>query len=128
MKLDIACVRDILLYVESLPFNSMATIMQLHEKYPHYSDEELEYNCLKLIEGQYLEGITVSVRNSPLPRIKCILCMTFEGHQFLETIRPETIFEKTKNALSNVGTFSFDVVTKVGTTYLSQLVTSALNM
>lgn len=128
MKLDITCVRDILLYVEKLPFNSVANISALQEEYPKYSEEELTYTCLKLIEGGYLDGVTLSMLGSCLPGVKCITCMTFEGHQFLETIRPETVFEKTKNTLSNVGTFSFDIVSKIGTSLLTQLAKSALNM
>ena len=128
MKLDIACVRDILLYVECLPFDSVATIDKLHESYPQYTEEDITYNCLKLMEADYIDGITCSVRMSYLPGIKCITCMTFEGHQFLETIRPETVFEKTKNTLSAIGTGSFAIAKEIGTSILTELVRSTLNM
>lgn len=128
MKLDITCVRDILLYVEKLPFNSVAYISDINDEYPKYSEEELTYTCLKLIEGGYLSGVTLPMMRSYLPELQCITCMTFEGHQFLETIRPETVFEKTKNTLSSVGTFSFDIVSKIGTSLLTQLAKSALGM
>ena len=128
MKLNITCVRDILLYIEDLSFQSVATIDQLHEAYPQYSKEDIEYNCLKLIEGGYLDGVTISMLRSCLPSVKYIVCMTFEGHQFLDTIRPEKVFEKTKNVLASVGTGSFDVITKIGTTLLAQMASSALGM
>ena len=128
MKLDIACIRDILLYVETLPFDCVATVSQLCESCPMYSKEEITYNCLKLIEGGYLDGLIVPMPRSYLPGLKCIICMTFEGHQFLETIRPDTVFQKTKKALASAGTFSFDVVTKIGTTILTQLATSYLGL
>ena len=128
MKLDIAYVRDILLYVESLPFNSVATIDKLHESYPQYTEENISYNCLKLIEAGYIDGITIPMMRSYLPGIKCITCMTFEGHQFLETLRPETVFEKTKNTLSSIGTGSFAIAKEIGTSILTELVHSALNM
>lgn len=128
MKLDIACVRDILLFVESLPFNSVATIDTLHEAYPQYTEEIITYNCLKLIEAGYIDGMTASMMRSYLPGIKCITCMTYEGHQFLETIRPETVFEKTKNTLSAIGTGSFAIAKEIGTSLLTELVHLALNM
>lgn len=128
MKLDITCVRDILLYVETLPFNCTATARQLCENFPTYSEEDITYNCLKLIEGGYLDGITVSMPRQYLPDIKCVVCMTFKGHQFLETIRPDTVFQKTKNALVSAGTFSFDVVAKIGTAILTQMIASGLGL
>lgn len=127
MKFDLDCCRDILLYLENMPFDQYATIDKLSSAYPKYSDEQITYTCLILIDGGYIEGITISMTMQVLPGIKCITNMTFEGHQLLENIRPETVYKKICNVMNKVGSCSLDIVTQVAPQFLAELVKTTLS-
>ena len=43
MKLNMDCIRDILIAVESLNYGDVYTIPKLHDNLPNYSEETLDY-------------------------------------------------------------------------------------
>ena len=51
MKLNPDCIRDILVSVEEMDYNSVYTIQKLHEKIPTYSIEQLNYHCLQMMDA-----------------------------------------------------------------------------
>lgn len=125
MKLNLDCVRDILLTLES-----ENTLFCCHVKnFVHsdslssYSEDELLYCCLRLYEGRYinlslLEGYTT---DSPLEYcIEYVYGLTFTGHQFLESIREPERFKKVKNICSKVTSGSFSIISSVASTLLSE--------
>lgn len=126
MKFELDCCRDILLYLEQMPFNQCATIDKLNSAYPKYSEEQLTYTCLILIDGGFIEGMPFPIAKQVLPGIKCITNMTFEGHQLLENIRPETVYQKICNVMNKVGSCSLDIVTQVAPQFLAELVKTTL--
>ena len=54
MRLDIDCVRDVLMAVEQKGFGQSYTISNLHDLLD-YSSDQIEYTCLKLSEAGYLD-------------------------------------------------------------------------
>lgn len=58
--------------------------------------------------------------------------ITYDGYQFIETIRPEPVWEKVKSTGKHIGSFSIDVITRVATTVLTSMIngylTGALNL
>lgn len=52
MRLDIDCVRDVLMAVEQKGFGQSYTISNLHDLLD-YSSDQIEYTCLKLSEAGY---------------------------------------------------------------------------
>lgn len=109
MVLDHDCVRDILLAVEQCPFNQTLNLEKLEALLPDYSVETIWYACLKMGEGGLLEMMTVPLYGSDMPGIKQITCMTYDGHEFLDTIRKKTIWEKVKDIAikSGAGSIKF---------------------
>lgn len=120
------CVRDILLVVESCDFGERLTLTSLEEKLPAYTYEELWYTCLKLEEGGYLELMTFPQLNSPLPAIKQIKDMTFFGHEFLNAIRLETTWDKTKEVAKRAGTFSLESLGEIAKGIAASAISTAL--
>ncbi len=106
MKLNPDCVRDVLLAVESCPFNQTLNIETLSATLPDYSEDDLWYTCLKLNEGGYLTLISVEIMRSYRPGIKCIIDLTYQGHEYLNTIRSPKIWSKAKAAGQHIGNFS----------------------
>lgn len=120
------CVRDVLLAVEACNFGERLTLKSLEEKLPAYTYEELWYTCLKLEEGGYLELMTFSQLGSPLPAIKQIKDMTFFGHEFLNAIRLETTWDKTKEVARKAGTFSLESLGEIAKGLASAAISAAL--
>lgn len=52
--------------------------------------------------------------------------LTYDGYQFLETIRPETVFQKTKNIAGKIGSFSFKTITEIATPLISSMISAQL--
>ncbi len=124
MKLDMDCVRDILLAVEDASFDERMTLEWLSEKLPDWSEEELHYACLKLEEGGLLTLMTTDSHMFYLPGIKVIISMTYQGHEFLANIKESTNWKKTKEIGGKIGAFGINMAGKiaegVATAFLKQ--------
>ena len=128
MKMNIDCIRDVMLTIEDqLEFGEQWTIDTLHTLLPNYAEDELQYVCLKLHEGGYLNVLTINVLGCASPLVARIHDLTFAGHEFLETIRPKTVFEKTKSIAKNLGTQSLSAITQIATSVLPEVINSYLN-
>lgn len=116
MKLNPDCVRDTLLYLEETltincrkdNFNSI-TLHQLTkemiDKYNKYTEDDIWYTVYNLKEIHFIEG-----RINDAGKHKMMFCdienITWNGHQFLNTIRPTTIWEATKSKAKQIGGMS----------------------
>jgi hypothetical protein len=118
MRLSPDCVRDILLYLEDnlelsseLEFLSVSA-KTISESLP-YSLPEIVNTLILLHEAGFLQ---VSVdRAGDKIVIFDVVRLTYAGHQFLESVRPKTTWEKVVGACTKFGSFSLDFVMQVAT-------------
>lgn len=103
MRLDIDCVRAVLLQVEQTPFDTFIRFDDFCNEIPNFSNEQISYTCLKLQEGRYIHLVTEPQKQSAVPRIVTIIDLTFSGHEFLESIRNEEQFSKSKKICAEAG-------------------------
>ena len=120
------CVRDILLAVEFCSFGEVLTLDSLMQKLPDYTEEELWYTSLKLQEGGYLNLTAIPVCRQRMPAIKSINDLTFAGHEFLNNVRKETIWDKTKSIAGKAGAFSIAALCDIAQDVVKTAITSAL--
>lgn len=125
MKLNVDCVRDLLLVIESdtsighpLHFNV------LKEKLLNYSGEDILYTALKLEEAGFITCNTKNVRT--YPDLLCIQELTFYGHQFLENVRSESNWGKVKAVSKTVGSASLNVISEIASSIITGLIKSQL--
>lgn len=128
MKMNPDCVRDILLTVESNDFGVHLTLDKLCEKLPQYSCDEIHYCCLKLDEAGLLEIISLRMMRQTMPSIKTIKDLTFEGHEFLENIKSDNVWTKTKSISKNVGSSSLQALKDISVSIVSELIKSSLGL
>ena len=126
MRLNIDCIRDILLAVENLPFGEHFTMDRLQKVLPAYTEEELWYTSIKLNEGGYLDIMSVPMLRSPLPGIKSINDLTFEGHEFLNNIRDDSNWGKVKEVAKKAGSSSLNALGQIATSVISSAIASLL--
>ena len=126
MKLDIDCVRDILLEFEDLPVGCH-TPYSFPKSISENGIENVEYTLAKLKEAGY---INADIRLYPSGQYDyCgIYNMTFSGHQFIEKIRDNKVWAKTKTVAAGVGSFSFDLITQIATSVITGLISRHLNL
>lgn len=98
MKLDYDCVRNILLTVESLNFNTQLNndnahfFPLLHE----YHDDKLQYTIKRMAEAGFISNECVLTMVSGNVRYY-ISELSWDGHQFLDHIRDENVWQTTKS-------------------------------
>lgn len=110
MRLNPDCVRSVLLEVEASGLNEAIYIEDLCNKLPEFTPDDIQYTCAKLIEAEYLNGLVSDVIGSIAPCIVEIWDLTYEGHEFLDTVRPTTVWEKTKGIITSIGSASLPVI------------------
>lgn len=137
MKLDCECVRDLLLCLESEQTviededGDLAVqeidIEDICTKMSGYSRNTIFYTVSKLNEGGYIDASIFWSGNSV--EECCVNYITYLGHEFLETIRPETVWQQTTSIAGKVGTYSLQAIAKiaegVATAAINKLISSS---
>lgn len=119
MKLNNDSVRELLLNLEENLH--LADTIALNKE--NSSDDTL-YAAIKLIEAGYLNGsVEHFIGGNFLIWIKSI---TWEGHQFLDNIRPQTSWEKSKQTASKIGGASIKIIADIASKITTELINNQL--
>lgn len=127
MKLNPDCIRDILICLESLEYDSAYTIQSLVSKLPNYSYSELDYHCLQLYEADFIKAMIVH-SGRYLAKTEKVFDLTYRGHQFLEEIRSDNVWNKTKETAKSVGSFSISTLSTIATEVITSLIQKNLGL
>ncbi|MCU2264702.1 DUF2513 domain-containing protein [Enterococcus faecalis] len=115
MKLSHDCIRDILLFSESLPYNEPAFGDKIFKSdlLKKYSSEEINYAVSKLgdDDAQLIKGYVKFVSNKPY--MTCISSLTFDGHKYLDNIRDPKIWKESKKISSKLASVSIDIMSEI---------------
>lgn len=98
MQRDMDLIRALLLQIEE-------GSSKLPDTYPK---EQILYHKRLLIEGGYAKGDTMYGGNKL--QAAAITELTVKGHDFLDVVRNDAIWQKTKNEVEKVGTTSISIV------------------
>lgn len=124
MKLNQDCIRDLLLYLEeNLKLNDYLSISNISLK--NYSSEELLYTADKLYEAGYLKCSRKVYDNTDL--MIFVSSITYTGHQFLDNIRDDKVFAKTKSILSGFKSVSIEIISETASKVITTLINQQLN-
>lgn len=125
MKLDKDCIREVLLYIEEhcifetdkfgekrihiVGFHELTEANELSKFY----EDDIRYTIVKLLEGDYIKGSLIPKNSGLNFQIVQITQLTLRGHDLLDNIRPEPVWNKTKGILHKVGDFSLSIMSQV---------------
>ena len=115
MKLNQECVRDLLIYLENnLDYHKRLYVCDINLK--DYSSNELLYTAEKLKEANFLNcfGGIYSKYNLPLS----VDSITYQGHQFLDTIRDENVWSNAKSKIKTVASVTLPILQDLCASYL----------
>nr|DAN31567.1 MAG TPA: YjcQ protein [Caudoviricetes sp.] len=125
MKLNPDCMRDILIFAESIPYGRQSDINLMCEQLP-YTYEELDYTTVKLYEAGLIDAYVGPTLNHAGNTTSRINGLTFNGHQLLANIRNEKIWEPTKSIAKEIGATSIQALTQIATGVVTQIITKHL--
>ncbi len=131
MKLNYDCLRQILLGIErDLNWDDDLNYYCLNldsfvQGLEDFSKAEIAYALKMGIEADLINGYIKDCDSCILD----IICygLTYEGHQFLDTVRENKIWKKTKEILSSVGGASLSVITSVADDCLTNFISKRLS-
>lgn len=126
MKMNADCIRSILLELEEMPlgyYNSEELVKSIAE----HGLENVEYNILKLEEAGYIRaGISRTLSGDY--EIFGIFDITFKGHEFLNSIRSPSVWERLKDSTLDGGTACLKVVGDIAVEILKEIAKEKLHL
>ena len=125
MKLNVDCVRSVLLEVEEVPYGKEAHLGDLIGALgKDYSYEDICYSILKLNEAGYIKAkIANSITGTSIISVSDI---TYAGHQFLANIRTHKVWSATKSVMGKIGATSIHAATEIATSVVTELIKQAI--
>ena len=131
MKLNLDCIRDILLYLEENltvetkfgTFNEIE-LMDLNNAFSEqYTEEDIWYTVYNLKEANYIDGKFTDAGDYKMTWCK-ISNIEWKGHQLLNEIRPQTVWEATKTGASKLGITSIHALSSISKSVITAIVTN----
>ena len=115
MKLNKDCIRDLLIYLEdNLSYTHRISTGSLSLK--DYTRDELVYTVERLSEAGFIN--VSKICDEPCTPTYFILSLTYNGHQFLDTIRDNSIWKNTKTVASQLASVSLPIIQEIAISFI----------
>lgn len=109
MKRDWDIVREILLHLEETSADDCLRL----SSFPPERAQEISYHVELLVEAGLIHG-QMAKTLGPGPYDFFVERLTWDGHEFLDSIRSETVWQKTKSSFTSKGlSMTFELVKTV---------------
>lgn len=95
MKLNVDCIRDVLLEIEKTPYGENLGEKALYSALESFSKADIDYSVIKLKEADFINAV-ICVPDDGIVHKIVIYDITWDGHQFLDKIREPSVWEKIK--------------------------------
>lgn len=135
MKLNPDCIRDVLLYLEENLYLNVSNdnsdsifiivnLTQIQEALSEkYTNEDIWYSVYNLHKAKYIEGKILTAGKKQM--FFCdIEDITWKGHEFLNNVRPQTIWEATKAKASKLGGLSLQALNFVASKTVESVISN----
>ncbi|MSS11741.1 DUF2513 domain-containing protein [Clostridium sp. WB02_MRS01] len=122
MKRDMELVRKVLIKIEETVNNTA----EYNIKVDDYSMDQIAYHCALLFEGGFIHDYEGQYGSGELYSFG-VGRLTWEGHDFLDKIRSDTVWNKTKETITKQGLpMVIDVIKDISTSVISAMVEGAI--
>jgi hypothetical protein len=126
MKFEPELVRDILLDIEELHQYPEPFIFSDNSKFNRAKKYEVNtfvYHCKLLSEAGFINWSPKFDGSNSL-YIAFINGITYQGHQFLDSVRSPKVWRETKSVAEKVGVFSLNFLSQTASQIITNLVTN----
>lgn len=134
MKLDLNCIRDTLLALENYAFFiednngdilfESLSLDELCALLPEYSKADLCYTIRKLSEADFISLYT-DIGDDVIGLCE-VLSLTYAGHELLENIRSDTVWQKASAILEKLSCHSLNLLSDACSAILSSMLQKLL--
>jgi len=118
VKRDMDLIRALLLRIEEHDIVVYISDLKGAPSLQDFEDDVLIYHLDLMEEAGLINGKRTSGLSTVGPWI--VQRLTWEGHEFLDTVRDPDIWKKTKNGASKAGSWSIGILKDIGTAYAKQ--------
>lgn len=126
MKLDRDVVRDLLFALEA---KTDFKARKYEDLLPDRDSREVAYALMKMHEAGFITAEVVRSSTTPERIIEVIpFELTFKGHEFLDTVRDNEVWRRTKSAAEKAGGASITFVWELAKAYGKQLLNERLGI
>lgn len=127
MKLNKDCVRSIMLLCESnLGIKNNLNLKDfLNSKELKYSEDDIKYTLEKLNETSYL-NMHLQCGSNEIAEVT-ISSLTWQGHQFLDTIRDPKVWATTKKIASKLESVSITILSNIATGVINHFIDKVMD-
>ena len=130
MKLDLNCIRDTLITLESwLVLNDDLEFVYLDLDEIHkssnmlkYPRAEVAYTLIVLREANFIEAI-IDYGSNRIDEL-VVIRLTYKGHQFLDTIRPQSVWDKIYSVSEKTNLKSISAIMEIADIILPETIKS----
>lgn len=121
MVLKHDCVRKTLLYLEkNLTLDNIISTTEIEIE--PFSKEDIAYTVKMLNDAGFIKANFCGYDNQ---QIYIISSLTWDGHQFLDNIRDNKVWTKTKSILSKFKSTSLEIASKVASQVIIDLISKS---
>lgn len=122
MKRDMELIRKTLFKIEE----EVGTTVKFNIEIEGYTMDQVAYHCSLLYDGGLIKDYKAQYGSGELSMFS-VSGLTWKGHEFLDTIRNDTVWKKTKDTIVKRGlSTTVEVIKNVATEFLSILTKSAI--
>ncbi|EJE24503.1 DUF2513 domain-containing protein [Staphylococcus epidermidis] len=121
MRLNYDCIRDILLTIEDMDYTSPGMIKENFEnqsRVKKYEPIQILYTLKRLSDVGFIN--VLFAKGEAFYHFYNVHSMTFSGHQLLDDIRDEKVWQKTKDKASKLSSVSIPVLQQLATSVAKQ--------
>lgn len=90
-----------------------------------FSKEDIDYSVKYMLQADLIDGYIPKYDNYDIPTFR-IDDITVNGYDFLEKIKNDTTWNKTKEISKQIGVHSIDVLTQIASSVISSLISSKI--
>lgn len=132
MKYNLDCARDVLFLLEEkltispdleIGFLSLQDIATHLNK---YEINEIANTLIVLNEADFIHA-EILYASDCIDEL-LVSRITYDGYQFIESIRPETVWQKVKTVGSTVGSFSTNTISQIAVSVITSLINAQLGL
>lgn len=124
MRLNADCVRDVMLFLEENL--ELVSFLECSNIEINYNSNDVTYTCAKLIEAGYLIGNTTVDLSGHMKVV--INSITWNGHQFLDNVRSNTVWNKTKETAIKLGSVSVSFLSNIAAQIIANVISGKIQI
>lgn len=123
MQRDIDLIRKLLLEIEKAPPDHYISGHEIST--PNYTIDQVLYHLVLLEEANMINAQCIYGDD----KIQAIMIqrITWSGHDFLDAIRDDTVWGKTRDKIGNFGSASIEVIKQVAVKILADLLSQSFH-